>query len=86
MVHAAYSQHAEDDDFGQAGTLVREIMDDAARERLVANVVGHLSNGVTAPVLARALDYWRNIDKDIGDRIAAGVEKSAPAQTAATGG
>jgi catalase len=84
MVQAAYSRHAEDDDFGQAGTLVREIMDDAARERLVANVVGHLSDGVSAPVLARALDYWRQIDKDIGDRIAAGVEQSAPAQTAAT--
>ena len=28
--------HAEDDDFGQAGTLVREVLDDAARDRLVA--------------------------------------------------
>jgi hypothetical protein len=48
-------------------------MDDAARSRLVSNVVGHLKKGVSAPVLARALDYWRNIDQEIGDRIATGV-------------
>ncbi|TCP57091.1 catalase [Tamaricihabitans halophyticus] len=69
MVHAAYQPHAEDDDFGQAGTLVREVMDDAARERLVSNVAGHLAGGVTEPVLKRAFDYWRNVDKDIGERI-----------------
>ena len=66
MVHAAYTLHAEDDDWGQAGTLVREVMDDAARDRLVGNVVGHLLNGVTEPVLQRAFEYWRNVDKDLG--------------------
>lgn len=63
----------DDDDWGQAGTLVRDVMDDAQRDRLVSNVVGHLSQGVTLPVLDRALEYWRNIDKVIGDRIADGV-------------
>ena len=42
MQRAAYTLHAEDDDWGQPGTLVREVMDDAARDRLVGNVVGHL--------------------------------------------
>jgi catalase len=28
---------------------------------------------VTEPVLQRAFEYWRNIDKEIGDRIAKGV-------------
>jgi catalase len=51
-------------------------MDDAQRDRLVSNVVGHLSQGVTPPVLERALEYWRNIDKEIGDRIAGGVAAS----------
>ncbi|HSO19405.1 MAG TPA: catalase-related domain-containing protein [Desulfosarcina sp.] len=49
-------------------------MDDAQRDRLVSNVVGHLKNGVTGPVLERALEYWRNIDKATGDRIAKGVK------------
>jgi catalase len=73
FIHAAYTLHQDDDDWGQAGTLVREVMDDAQRERLVSNVVGHLSQGVSAPVLERAVAYWRNIDKAIGDRIAEGV-------------
>jgi len=48
-------------------------MNDAARSRLVSNVVGHLRDGVSDKVLGRAFEYWRNIDKDIGDRIEKGV-------------
>jgi catalase len=73
MVHAAQTLHAEDDDWGQAGTLVREIMDDAARDRLVGNIVGHLLNGVTEPVLQRAFEYWRNVDAELGARVEKGV-------------
>jgi len=73
FINAAYTLRKEDDDWGQAGTLVRKVMDDAARSRLVSNVRGHLKKGVSAPVLERALEYWRNIDKEIGDRIAKGM-------------
>ncbi len=69
MVRAGYVTHAEDDDWGQAGTMVREVMDDAARQRLVDNIAGHLLNGVSEPVLARAFKYWRNVDKQLGDRV-----------------
>lgn len=73
IVRSAYVDHPEDDDWGQAGTMVREVLDDAARERLVDNVVGHLLNGVSEPVLARAFEYWSRIDPDIGARIKSGV-------------
>lgn len=73
MVRAAYSLHAEDDDWGQAGTLVRDVLDDAARDRLVSNIAGHLSDGVSDTVLQRAFEYWRNVDKELGDRVAAAV-------------
>jgi catalase len=76
FVRAAYTLRKDDDDWGQAGTLVREVMDDAARDRLVSNVVGALKSGVSEPVLERAFEYWRNIDKEIGDRIAKGVTSS----------
>ncbi len=69
MVRSAYSLRSDDDDWGQPGTLVREVMDDAQRDRLVSNVAGHLSDGVSEPVLQRAFEYWRNIDKEIGNRI-----------------
>jgi catalase len=74
FVRAAYTLHKDDDDWGQPGALVRKVMNDAQRDRLVANVVGHLKGGVTEPVLQRAFEYWRNIDKEVGDRIAKGVK------------
>ena len=73
MVRTAYTLRAEDDDWGQAGTLVRDVMNDAERDRLVDNIVGHLLDGVSEPVLQRAFDYWRNVDTDLGNRIEKGV-------------
>jgi len=73
FVRTAYTLRKDDDDWSQAHTLVREVMDDAQRDRLVSNVVGHLSGGVTEPVLERAFEYWRNIDQEVGERIEQGV-------------
>ncbi|HET9059882.1 MAG TPA: catalase [Acidimicrobiales bacterium] len=70
LVRAAYSLHAEDDDFSQPNTLINKVMDEPARERLVSNVVGHVKQGVTEPVLSRVMEYWRRIDKVVGDRVA----------------
>jgi catalase len=76
FIRAAYTKRKDDDDWGQPGTLVRKVMDDGQRDRLLSNVVGHLKKGVSEPVLERAFQYWRNIDKEIGDRIAKGVKGS----------
>ncbi|SEK46781.1 catalase [Roseovarius nanhaiticus] len=73
MVRQAYTLREDDDDWGQAGTLVRDVMDDAARDRLVGNIVGHLSAGVSEQVLERAFEYWRNVDQGIGERVEKGV-------------
>jgi hypothetical protein len=53
-------QAEDDDDWGQAGTLVREVLDGEARNRLAQNVIGHVSKGVKEPVLSRVFEYWRN--------------------------
>ncbi len=78
MVRNAYTLRSEDDDFGQPGTLVRDVMDEAARDRLASNIVGHLSNGVVEPVLSRAVDYWRNVDADLGSEVAARLGFAQP--------
>jgi len=83
IVRTEYVSHAEDDDWGQAGTLVRDVLDDAARERLVDNIVGHLLNAVTEPVLLRAFEYWRNVDKNLGDKIEAAVRAKPDTRTTA---
>jgi catalase len=72
MVRAAYSLHAEDDDFGQPGTLVRQVLSEQDKQHLVNNVAGHLST-VEQPILDRAVAYWRSVDKTIGDQIAGKV-------------
>jgi catalase len=77
MMRTAYTVRADDDDWGQAHTLVREVMDDAERERLVSNVAGHLRNGVTEEVLQRVFEYWKNIDKETGDNIEAAVRNGS---------
>jgi catalase len=73
MLRAAYTLRPQDDDWRQAGTLVRDVLDGAARERLVGNIVGHLLNGVSEPVLQRSFEYWRNVDKALGDQVEKGV-------------
>jgi catalase len=73
MVRAASTLRRDDDDWGQAGTLVREVLDDPARDRLVSNTAAHLLNGVTEPVLVRAFQYWRNVDPSLGERIETAV-------------
>jgi catalase len=73
MVRHAYTLRPEDDDWSQAGTLVREVLDDAARDRLAHNVIGHVSEGVKEPVLSRVFEYWRNVDADLGKKIEEGV-------------
>lgn len=43
MVRAAYEMHAEDDDCGQAGTLVRGVWIDEQRARLVDTLAGQMA-------------------------------------------
>jgi catalase len=77
MVRSAYTLRPDDDDWGQANTLVRQVMDDAARQRLVSNVVGHLRNGVSKEVLDRVFVYWKNIDDELGQEIEAAVRNGS---------
>jgi catalase len=74
----AYGLHAEDDDFGQAGSLYRDVMDDTDREHLVTNIVAHVSDGVSAEVEARVITYWASVDAHLGDRVAAGLGTTTP--------
>ena len=69
MVRQAYTLRPDDDDFSQAGALVREVWDDAQREAFVQTVAGHLLGGVEGDVLERAFQYWNHVDAECGKRI-----------------
>jgi catalase len=83
LARTAYDKHADDDDFSQPGTLVRDVMDDAAREALVTNIVGHASDEVSPEMQLRVIAYWSRVDEQIGARVAAGLghaNGSSPSQ------
>ncbi|MFC9892959.1 catalase [Nocardia sp. NPDC127579] len=75
MIRAGYLEHREDNDFAQAGTLVREVLDDDQRARLIDNIVGHILGGVQEPILSRVFQYWKNVDADLGKRVEVGVRE-----------
>src|SRR2546421_1138475 len=72
MVRHAYTLHAEDDDFIQAGMLYRDVMSPTDRDHLVSNLIGAMS-GVEPLVLERSVNLWRKVDADLGARVAQGV-------------
>ena len=80
MVRTAYTLRADDDDFGQPGTLVREVMSQEDRDHLVTNILGHAGDAdVTDEMKPRIVQYWTNVDPDIGAAVANGLGVSTPA-------
>jgi catalase len=75
MVRQAYQLHAQDDDWTQAGSLIREVFDNDARDRFVETVAGALAD-VRDDVLERAFIYWKNVDDETGKRIEEKVHSS----------
>jgi catalase len=56
-----------------ASTLVREVLNGDARDRLAHNIIGHVSNAVRKPVLSRVFEYWKNLDPELGETVEEGV-------------
>jgi catalase len=81
MVRSAYTLRPDDDDFGQAGILVRNVFSVAERDDFVATVAAALSS-VTGEVLERAFEYWRHVDAETGRRIEQAVRSGAAGQGA----
>lgn len=83
IMRSAYTLHAEDNDFGQAGTLYRKVLSATDRDHLVSNIVSHMSQGVERFIQERAVALWLQVDEELGTRIATGIGLSVPkAQTA----
>lgn len=73
IMRSAYQPHREDSDYGQAGSLWRNVLSDTERDHLVSNIVTHMRDGVDFDVQARALEHWRQVDPELGARIAKGL-------------
>jgi catalase len=68
-----YEKHPADDDFVQPRALYQKVMTVTDRDHLVTNIVAHASEGVSAVIQARVIDYWTNVDAELGSRVAAGL-------------
>ena len=75
LVRMAYTLHRDDDDFGQAHTLVREVYSEEERQELVNTVVDMLKSDLEEPVLSNVFAYWKNIDAEVGHAIEDGYRQ-----------
>jgi catalase len=73
IMRGSYELHEDDDDFIQPGNLYRSVLSPTDREHLVSNIVGHMSQGVERRIQERALKLWRQVDWDLGERVARGL-------------
>jgi catalase len=81
---SAHSLHAEDGDFGQAGTLYREVFNDGEKARLLETITGAVG-GVKSPgIKERAIQYWTNVDAELGAKLRANLGADAAASPAAS--
>jgi catalase len=67
------TKHEDDNDFVQAGALVRDVMDDGDRANLTANIVDHAGDHVSTDVQYRVVAYWHNVDATLGEGVAQGL-------------
>jgi catalase len=66
LVRSAATLHAEDDDFGQPGTLYREVFDDEQRARFLETLTGQGRSITVDAIRERFFQYWTNVDAGLG--------------------
>lgn len=66
LVRSAATLRADDDDFGQAGTLYRDVFDDAGKARFLETITGAVGGVKDDGIRERAIGYWTNVDAGLG--------------------
>ena len=73
LVRTAATLHAEDSDFGQAGTLYREVFDDASKARFLETITGAVGGTTNPEIRERAIQYWTSVDSTLGANLRAAL-------------
>lgn len=84
LVRSAYTLRAVDSDFGQAGTLYRDVYSAEAKARFLETLSGQAHAITIDDIRERFFQYWTNVDAGLGaalrEAYAAGVNADAPQQ------
>jgi len=73
LVRTAATLHADDNDFGQAGSLYRNVFSPDQKARLLATLSGQGKALTVDAVKARFVQYWTNVDAGLGAALAAAL-------------
>jgi catalase len=60
-------------------------MNDTDREHVANNIIAHASNGVSTDIQHRVIQYWTNVDPNLGTTIADGLQSHAVPAAAGDG-
>lgn len=69
LVRTAYTLREDDSDFGQAGTLYREVYSASAKARLQATLLGQAQAITVDEIRERFFQYWSNVDAGLGQTL-----------------
>jgi catalase len=50
--------------------MYRKVLDGAAKARLANNIVDHLKAGVEPRIVRAAVEYWNQVDNNLGAQVA----------------
>ncbi|HEY1106727.1 MAG TPA: catalase-related domain-containing protein, partial [Agromyces sp.] len=68
---------ADDSDFGQAGTLYRDVYSAEAKERLQVTLLGQARSITIDEIRERFFQYWTNVDAGLGQVLRAAYAVAA---------
>lgn len=77
LVRTAYTLRADDSDFGQAGTLYRDVYSAEAKQRLHATLLGQAQAITVDEIRERFFQYWTNVDTGLGGALRAAYATAA---------
>ncbi|MGO1508199.1 MAG: catalase [Microbacteriaceae bacterium] len=69
LIRSAATLHAEDDDFGQARTLVTEVFSDEERQRFIETLAGQYQALTVPAIQERFFWYWGQVDQATADKV-----------------
>ena len=71
LIRTAATLHAEDDDFGQARTLINDVFTAEERQRFIETLAGQYEALTVPAIQERFFWYWGQVDQKVADDVRA---------------